>query len=404
MYMIIDRRRETSHSAQVGSTRRILALSFYEEFLKYEQSIIPDNRQLMITEIKDAFQDIKRIGKLSRDGVFIFNVSENRFHYANNCLIKIIEISKKLLTEDPSLVIQSIPTGDDEYLKIRYHELFQREFVEDVQFRLVQNDVHKLLSCNAYLTPDRSFIMGFVKDISKPKQHEEYLVNFGARKDAILDGVSQHLSTPLNLSKFTADLIEKALKEKKYHKLHAHLEVMREVTAECVEIINNFLIQEHMASPNVHTKDSRFEMMSKIMIVLDKMKELNADKVIKVKTDVKHLFINGDDLKFFQIIHNLLSNAVKFTRPKGQIDVVVKDKKNTVEIAIQDQGIGIPETLQPFIFERNTKAAREGLKGETSTGIGLYITKKLVERMHGKISFESKENKGTKFVLEFPKY
>jgi two-component system, OmpR family, sensor histidine kinase VicK len=353
---------------------------------------------------ESSFQEIKRIGKLSQDGVFIYDISQNRFLYLNNRMIKIVELNKKLLMEEPQLILNSIPRGDQEYVTIRHNELLQKEFVEDVQFRLVQNRVQKLLSCNGYLTADKSTIIGFLKDITKPKEHEEYLVNFGARKDTILDAVSQHLSTPLKLSKFTVDLIEKALKEKKYNKLSAHLEVMRDVTSECVRVIDDFLIQEHISSPDVYTKADRFDLMAKILVVVDKMKELNPDKEIKVRSNVNHIFIIGDDLKFFQTIHNILSNSIKFTKEKGLIEIIVKDLKNKVQIVVEDNGIGIPDELQPFIFDRDTKAARPGLNGETSTGIGLYVTRKLVGLMHGNISFESRENKGTKFILEFPKH
>jgi two-component system sensor histidine kinase VicK len=82
---------------------------------------------------------------------------------------------------------------------------------------------------------------------------------------------------------------------------------------------------------------------------------------------------------------------------------VVRNFINRVEIVIKDDGVGIPEKLQPYIFEKQTRAGRPGLKGEVSNGIGLYVSKKLTKLLGGKISFESKENKGTTFKLEFPK-
>jgi two-component system sensor histidine kinase VicK len=99
-----------------------------------------------------------------------------------------------------------------------------------------------------------------------------------------------------------------------------------------------------------------------------------------------------------------VSNSIKFTRPNGTIEVAVKNYKNRFEIVVKDDGIGIPEGLQPFIFEKETRAARLGLNGEPSNGIGLYVVRKLTGLLDGQISFESKENKGTKFTVEFPKH
>lgn len=357
----------------------------------------------MAKEVKDSYRYIQRIGKLSQDGVFIYNLSENRFFYLNASLVKIVEISSKVLMEDPRLILRVFSEEDRDFLNIRFTELKEREYLEDVQVRIVQNKVIKTLALNCYLTSDKSTVIGFIQDISKPKEHEEYLINFGAKKDAILDMVSQNLSTPLNLTKFTVDLIDKAVKEKKFHKLDAHIALMREVTAECIRIIGDFMREEHLESPDVYIKANRFDLIAKVMIVLDQLKQANPEKRMRLKSEVNHLFFTGDDLKFFQIIHNILSNAMKFTEPDGVIEVTIKNQKDRVEIVIKDDGIGIPDKLKPFIFEKETRAARPGLKGEASNGIGLYVTKKLVGLLNGKILFESKENKGTKFTLIFPK-
>jgi two-component system sensor histidine kinase VicK len=363
-----------------------------------------ENKAGMAIETKNLpFEEIQRIGKLSSDGVFIYHYKEGRFLFYNAALVKILEINKKLLNEDPSLILKCFIEQDREYIKLQFAELLQREFLEEVQLRLVQNKYEKILSCSCYLTADKAKVIGFVKDISKPKQHEDYLINYGAKKDAILDMVSQRLSTPLNLSKFTVDLIEKAVREKKYDKLNSHIQIIREVTGDCIEFIGDFMKEEHMVSPGIHLKTNRFDALSKIFIVLEKLRESNSDKQFKIQTKSKHIFMNGDEVKFFQIIHNILSNAIKFTHPNGKIETIIKNYRSRLEVTIKDDGIGIPESLQPYIFDKNTRAARLGLKGEKSNGIGLYVSSKLTELLGGKITFESKENKGTKFTLVLPK-
>ena len=77
-------------------------------------------------------------------------------------------------------------------------------------------------------------------------------------------------------------------------------------------------------------------------------------------------------------------------------------KKPYAAITIKDDGIGIPEKLQPYIFNQFTKAGRKGLKGENSIGLGLHISKTIVEQHHGKLLVESKENEGTMFTILLP--
>lgn len=349
-----------------------------------------------------SFQEIKRVGRLSNEGVFIFDIAEENFSFANAALVRILEIDKNLLMEEPGIILHSVPAEDQEYLRLRFAELLDYGSVENVQVRLKQNNAEKTLSGSAYLTSDKGSVIGFLKDISTARNHEEYLVNYGARKDALLDMVAQNLSTPLNLSKFTVDLIDKAVKEKKYHKLNAHIRLMREVTSESIRVIDKFLQEEHLDSPNIHPKMSRFDVIAKILVVLEKLRETHGDKNFQLSTPVKHLYVETDDVKFFQIIHNLLSNAIKFTRPNGVIQVTVRNVRGKVQVEVKDDGIGIPEHLHPHIFEKHTRASRPGLNGEISNGIGLYVIKQLTDLLGGKITFKTNENEGSVFTLELP--
>lgn len=349
------------------------------------------------------FSEIQFIGELSRDGVFIYDTDESKLVYVNEALVNILEIKRKVLQEDPQLILRTIKEDELDFLQVRFRELLERKYVEDLQVRISLSQVMKTLSLNCYCLPERVCIIGFVKDISRSRERQDYLINYGAKKDALLDSVSQNLTTPLNLSRFTVDLIEKAVHEKKFHKINAHVSLIREVTAECIRSIEDLMREEHMESPTIHTQANRFELVGKIQVILDQLKASNPEKNFKLKSETNHLFFTGDDLKFFQIVHNLLSNAVKFTRPNGEIAVFVKIGKAVVTVIVQDNGIGIPAHLQPHLFQKDSRAARPGLKGEASNGIGLYVVKKLTELMGGQVSFESRVNKGTTFTISLPR-
>ena len=104
-----------------------------------------------------------------------------------------------------------------------------------------------------------------------------------------------------------------------------------------------------------------------------------------------------------QVINNLISNSIKFTHDGGIISVSIEDKQDTVLFTVADNGIGIPAKYHDKLFDKFTKARREGLKGEPSTGLGMSIIKTIVEWNDGKIWFDSKENEGTTFYIELPK-
>ena len=107
---------------------------------------------------------------------------------------------------------------------------------------------------------------------------------------------------------------------------------------------------------------------------------------------------------FERALNNLIHNAIKFTPAKGQIKVRLAACScgRFTDIIVADTGIGVPLHLQPYIFDKFTKAGRKGMDGEESNGLGMYITKNIVEKHGGCIWFESEENKGTTFTFRIP--
>lgn len=110
-----------------------------------------------------------------------------------------------------------------------------------------------------------------------------------------------------------------------------------------------------------------------------------------------------DQDKMARVFDNLIGNAIKFTEDGGNIHLLLQQRdKDNITVTIADSGIGIPEHLQPYLFDRFSKAGRLGLKGEKSHGLGLNICKQIVEQHGGKIHLESKVKEGTKFHIVLP--
>ncbi len=112
--------------------------------------------------------------------------------------------------------------------------------------------------------------------------------------------------------------------------------------------------------------------------------------------------IRGDRNRFLRILNNLLSNALKFTPAAGSIQLTVDKKGDDLILTVADTGIGIPDAMLPQLFERYSKSSRPGTNGERGTGLGMSITKQLVDQHNGTIDVESAEGKGTVVRLSFP--
>lgn len=104
--------------------------------------------------------------------------------------------------------------------------------------------------------------------------------------------------------------------------------------------------------------------------------------------------------KFSRVVDNLLANALKFTPAGGRITVRLGEHEGRPQVAVQDTGVGIPAEYQAHLFDKFSQAAREGLAGESTTGLGLFITQQIVRLHGGKIWVESREHEGTTFFID----
>uniref|UniRef100_UPI0040499CD3 ATP-binding protein n=2 Tax=Flavobacteriaceae TaxID=49546 RepID=UPI0040499CD3 len=119
------------------------------------------------------------------------------------------------------------------------------------------------------------------------------------------------------------------------------------------------------------------------------------ERSLDIQMDVKNIPVWFDKVKMTRIFYNLISNAIKYSEDGGQIDIKAYLKNNNLSIEFIDTGIGIPEKQQELVFKRFTRGTNVSNKGIPGTGIGLMLSKKIIELHGGKILLESKENIGS---------
>lgn len=123
---------------------------------------------------------------------------------------------------------------------------------------------------------------------------------------------------------------------------------------------------------------------------------------INFSTEDEELNISLNHSKFTRVMDNLIGNGLKFSRPDSPIDIELTSAERHCMISIRDYGIGIPEHLQRMLFDQFSKAGRPGLKGEKSIGLGLHISKQIIEQHGWTLTVFSQENSGTTFKISIP--
>ncbi|PWB39136.1 MAG: hypothetical protein C3F02_00765 [Parcubacteria group bacterium] len=138
--------------------------------------------------------------------------------------------------------------------------------------------------------------------------------------------------------------------------------------------------------------------------VVNEMKPKVVEKKLNIteKYDPKLPLISLDPKLARIVLQNYISNAVKYTPEKGKITVEIKNTGSEAQIAVSDNGMGIPKSDQARIFQKLFRADNARVKETDGTGLGLYIVKAIIDQFGGKVWFESAENKGSIFYVTVP--
>lgn len=225
-------------------------------------------------------------------------------------------------------------------------------------------------------------------------------------KSEFISIVSHQLRTPLTSIRLFTDLVKEEQTGPLNAKQREYLDKIEVSTLRMVKLVGDILNVSRIemgrlkVSPELHQLEE---------IIQEKLDEISPQlKAKKIKLTYKRpdkltAKVKVDPNLIGQIIHNLLTNAVRYTREKnGTIDVVFEHSKKGYEFLVTDNGIGIPDSAKSKIFTRFYRADNAiSVEGE-GTGLGLYLIKMILETAGGKISFVSREGKGTTFHVIIP--
>jgi signal transduction histidine kinase len=130
----------------------------------------------------------------------------------------------------------------------------------------------------------------------------------------------------------------------------------------------------------------------------------HAPETITIEVDAEPALppVAADPDKLRQVLTNLIDNAVKYSPDGGRVSVLVARVGNRIRFRVQDEGLGIPPAEQARIFEKFFRLDPQLTRGVGGTGLGLYITRELVQRMHGRVGVNSDGRTGSTFWVELP--
>ena len=222
-------------------------------------------------------------------------------------------------------------------------------------------------------------------------------------KNSFLGNLSHEIRTPLNgIMGFSNLLMDKELSKDDVKKF---AQIINKSSKQLLSIINSVLLMSKLETGLIELTPQEINLNHFLQEILDFFKlqaekqELELRLVVGLANEKSNILV--DDVRLKQIIDNLINNALKFTA-KGYVEFGYHIEGNEIKIYVKDTGIGIKSEFHEKIFERFQQVEIDYLKNEEGIGLGLAISKGLIEAMGGIIKIKSKQNKGSEFYFTIP--
>ena len=383
--------------------------------------VVQNNRQKLRKKDQQLLAREELFSNLSRnvDDVFLMIDTETgKVEYVSPNVQRILGVSPEAVQTDFHVLCAA--GGDD--CASRLEKLMQME--QGVQQEWDRDFIHQETGEPRYI-----HVIGFINDVQGAKkcivdlsdrtgEHQTTLAVKAAleiaekaskAKTDFLSNMSHDIRTPMNAIIGITTLMKNELHQPE--KLAEHLGKLETSGQLLLGIINDILDMSRIESGKTTLNVEKMNLTQQISQLDSVIRQQAGQRrqTFTVETHVQHENVLGDSNRLKQVLMNILSNAVKYTPNGGHIRLEVDELTHTehytkYRFVVQDDGIGMSEEFQKTLFEPFTREEKSGTNKVQGTGLGMAITKSIVDLMGGSINVESATGKGTRFevVLEFP--
>lgn len=361
-----------------------------------ELTTINDELQLRNTELKEAIAYAEAIIYTIREPLIVLN-QDLRVNTANQAYYKLFQGSPKDIEGRMFYEIQGglwdIPALRNKLSEINKSNRVLNDFKIEKEFPFIGKKTVMINANEMALEGKRTKILIAIENITERAELEQ-------QKDDFISIASHELKTPVVALKLYAQIIHQSFKERGDTESEELAERMKEQVTKLILLIENLLDMTRITKGILELKETFFDLNQLITEVVNLIQTTapNHQLIMKLEPEIE---IWGDRNRIEQVLINLISNAVKYSPDADKVIINANVNKGTMEVSIQDFGIGIPEDMQQSLFQRfsRTDTTKNTFPG---MGLGLYISSEIIKRHKGKIWVNSVFEKGSNFYFSLP--
>lgn len=241
--------------------------------------------------------------------------------------------------------------------------------------------------------------MGILRDISERKHVDRIKTEF-------ISTVSHELRTPLTSIRGSLGMLKSGVLDNTPEKSSRMIELAHNNTERLINLVNDILDVEKIQAGKMELKFAKLNITDLVKQSISANESYaNSCKVsIQLNNDTPDFYVYADAHRLQQVITNLISNAAKFSPEKGIVSIGIKKQTHLVQVSFSDHGIGIPEQFRSKMFQKFSQLDSSDTRQKGGTGLGLNITKAIIEQHGGHIDYTSEEGKGSIFFFELLEY
>lgn len=258
-------------------------------------------------------------------------------------------------------------------------------------------------------------LSGTFQDISKQVNYEkriiaqnEEMLKLTETRDKLYSIIAHDLKSAFfginGMIDLSIEELEESKSEKDIARSLKNLSLIHVSSQNAYELLENLLEWIKVQNGEIRVDKEQVDIDKLLSDSISIFETSAAKKRIELSVESSHIQIMGDGNMLSTVFRNLISNAIKYSEKDGEIKVGVEENGHSVNISIQDSGIGMSSEIKDQLFDKENRPQRRGTLSEKGTGLGLLLCNDLVEAHNGTITVISEENKGSEFIVSLPKF